>query len=69
MYLIIFFCLLIIVYFSVGRDVLDPENSGKELEALSAQAGDLAQLMKTLISDIKSLEARVDVLMPPSNGE
>lgn len=48
----------------VAPDALDPENSGKELEALSAQAGDLAKLLKALIGDIKALEERVDVLMP-----
>jgi hypothetical protein len=50
----------------VPKDELDPENSGKELEALSAQAGELAHFIKTLITDIKTLEDRVGVLMPPS---
>ena len=48
----------------VAPAVPDPENSGKELEALSSQAGELASLMKTLIGDIKALEERVDVLAP-----
>mmetsp|Transcript_61309 Transcript_61309/g.115435 ORF Transcript_61309/g.115435 Transcript_61309/m.115435 type:complete len:697 (-) Transcript_61309:7-2097(-) len=45
-------------------DLVDPENSGKELEALSGQVGELASLLKTLISDIKGLETRVETLMP-----
>jgi len=52
--------------FIVAKDDMDPENSGKELEALSAQAGELAHFIKTLITDIKTLEDRVGVLMPPS---
>jgi hypothetical protein len=50
----------------VAGDVTDPENSGKELEALSAQAGELAHFIKSLITDIKTLEDRVSVLMPPN---
>ena len=53
----------------VGPDQVDPENSGKEIEALSAQAGELASFMKTLIADIKSLEDRVNMLMPPPLDE
>jgi hypothetical protein len=50
-------------------DKADPENNGKELEALSMQAGELAYFMKTLIRDIKGLEERVNVLMPPPEDE
>jgi hypothetical protein len=53
----------------VGPDAVDPENSGKEIEALSSQAGELASFMKTLIGDIKSLEDRVNSLMPPPADE
>ena len=45
-------------------DVHDPENSGKELEALSMQAGELAYVMKTIIRDIRGIEERVNILMP-----
>ena len=53
----------------VATDAMDPENSGKELEALSSQAGELAAFMKTLMTDIKGLEERVGHLMPPAHEE
>lgn len=51
----------------VPPDSVDPENSGKELEALSGQVGELASLLKNLIGDIKVLETRVGTLMPASS--
>lgn len=52
----------------VPKDDLDPENNGKELEALSTQAGELALFIKSLVGDIKNLEERVNVLMPPASS-
>lgn len=42
---------------------LDPENEGKELEALAQQAGELAHFLKSIIGDIRGLEKRVDDLV------
>ena len=42
--------------------MMDPENDGKELEALSFQANDLATFIKTLQGDVKALEGRVEKL-------
>lgn len=55
--------------FQAPADKDDPENNGKELEALSMQAGELAYFMKTLIRDVKGLEDRVNTLMPPPEEE
>ena len=55
--------------FQALADKDDPENNGKELEALSMQAGELAYFMKTLIRDVKGLEDRVNALMPPPEEE
>ena len=41
---------------------MDPENDGKELEALSYQANDLAGFIRTLQADVKSLEIRAEKL-------
>lgn len=37
----------------------DPENEGKELEALAKQTGELAVYMKSIIDDIRELDSRV----------
>ena len=46
----------------IPKFTVDPENDGKELEALSHQAGQLAEFMQRMMGEIKGLEERVKVL-------